>query len=88
MKEFVIYTGLRILLFVASVITVMLIWSLVIGSRDVPSLGVFVVGFALSGVLSYYLLNRQREAFARRVEERASRAVTAFEERNAREDRD
>ncbi|MCW2835658.1 MAG: hypothetical protein JWN68_3611 [Nocardioides sp.] len=88
MKEFAVYTGLRVLVFVASVITVMLIWSLIIGSRDVPRLPVFVVGFAISGVVSYFLLNRQRDAFARRVEERAARATAAFEQRNAREDRD
>ncbi len=88
MKEFAIYTGLRIMLFVASLLTVMLIWSLVTGSRELPVLWPVVIAFALSGVLSYFLLNRQRDAFARRVEERASRAASAFEERKTREDRD
>ena len=88
MREFAIYTGLRILLFVASLITVMLIWSLLSSSREVPGIWAVVVAFAISGVLSYFLLNRQRAAFARRVEERASRASAAFEARNAREDRD
>jgi len=37
-------------------------------------------------VASYYLLNRQRDALARRVEQRAARASAAFEERKARED--
>ncbi|WP_310526596.1 DUF4229 domain-containing protein [Nocardioides sp.] len=86
MKEFAIYTGLRVLLFVGSLITVMLIWSLVTGDRDVPALWPVVIAFAVSGVLSYFLLNRQRDAFARRVEERAARAASAFEERRARED--
>jgi phosphotransferase system glucose/maltose/N-acetylglucosamine-specific IIC component len=85
-KEFVVYTGLRILLFVASLITVMLVWSLLNGAREVPVLWAVVIAFAISGVLSYFLLNRQRDAFARRVEERASRASAAFEERKARED--
>ena len=88
MKEFAIYTGLRIMLFVASLLTVMLIWSLVTGSRELPVLWPVVIAFALSGVLSYFLLNRQRDAFASRVEERASRAASAFEERKTREDRD
>lgn len=87
MKEFAIYTGLRVLLFVASLITVMLIWSLFTEGR-VPALWSVVIAFAVSGVLSYYLLNKQRDAFARRVEERASRAASAFEERKAREDKD
>lgn len=45
-----------------------------------------MIAFAVSGVLSYFLLNRQRDAFARKVEERASRAASAFDERKARED--
>lgn len=87
MKEFAIYTGLRVLLFVASLITVMLIWSLFTEGR-VPALWSVVIAFAVSGVLSYFLLNKQRDAFARRVEQRASRAASAFEERKAREDKD
>ena len=87
MKEFVIYTGLRVLLFVASLITVMLVWSL-FTEGQVPALWSVVIAFAVSGVLSYFLLNRQRDAFARRVEERASRAASAFDERKAREDQD
>ncbi|PUA82686.1 DUF4229 domain-containing protein [Nocardioides currus] len=87
MKEFAVYTGLRILLFVASLITVMLIWSLFTDGR-VSAIWPVVIAFAVSGVLSYFLLNRQRDAFARKVEERASRAASAFEQRNAREDTD
>lgn len=86
MKEFVVYTGLRLLLFVASLITVMLVWSLIDNSREVPAIWAGVLALAISGVLSYFLLNRQRDALARRVEERASRASAAFEERKARED--
>lgn len=87
MKEFAIYTGLRIALFVASLITVMLVWSL-FTEGEVPAVWPVIIAFAISGVLSYFLLNRQRDAFARRVEERASRAASAFEERKAREDQD
>ena len=42
----------------------------------------------LSGIASYFILDRQREAFARRVENRAAKASAAFEERKAREDED
>ena len=87
MKEFAVYTGLRILLFVASLLTVTLVWSLFTDGR-VPALWPLVIAFAVSGVLSYFLLNRQRIAFARKVEERAARAASKFEERKAREDED
>jgi hypothetical protein len=85
-KEFVIYTALRILLFVASLAIVAGIWLLL--TDDAPLLWVLIVGFALSGVASYFLLNRQRAAFAGRVEERARRASASFEEMRAREDAD
>jgi ABC-type bacteriocin/lantibiotic exporter with double-glycine peptidase domain len=85
-KEFWIYTGLRIALFVASLGVVAGVWMLV--SDEVPVLWVVVVAFAISGVASYYLLDRQRQAFARRVEARAARAAQAFEASKAKEDRD
>ena len=51
--------------------------------------GRVVIAFALSGIGSYFLLNRPREAFAPRVEERAGAARRpAFEETPAREDAD
>ena len=81
-----VYTALRILLFVASAAIVAGIWLLV--RDEVPVLWVLVLGFALSGIASYFLLDRQRAAFARRVEARAQRASAAFEEMRAREDVD
>jgi hypothetical protein len=85
-KEFVVYTVLRILLFVASLAIVAGIWLLL--TDEVPLLWVLVLGFALSGIASYFLLNRQRAAFAGRVEERAQKATARFEEMRAREDAD
>jgi hypothetical protein len=87
-KEFLVYTGLRILLFIAMVALVVGVWSLLDGDGRINVLWPVVIAFALSGVASYFLLNRQRDAFARKVEERAARATAAFEERRAREDRD
>jgi uncharacterized membrane protein YfcA len=85
-KEFVVYTGLRILLFLATLGVVLGAWVLL---ADEANLFVAVViAFVLSGVGSYYLLERQRSAFATRVEARAERATAAFEERRAREDVD
>ena len=81
-----IYTALRILLFFASFGVVLGVWALV--ADAVPLLWVVVIAFVLSGVASYFLLNRPRAAFAARVEERAGRASAAYEERRAREDAD
>lgn len=85
-KEFVVYTALRILLFLASLAVVIGVWMLVAGR--VPVTWAVVIAFVVSGVASYFLLNRPRAAFARRVEERAERATAKFEEMKAREDRD
>jgi hypothetical protein len=85
-KEFVVYTLLRLLLFVASVAVVAGIWLAVADS--VPVMWVLVIALVVSGVASYFLLNRQRESFARRVDDRARRATAAFEAHKAREDAD
>ena len=96
MKEFVIYTGLRVLLFLACFGIVLGAWLLVTGS--VPLLWAVVLAFALSGVASYFLLNGPRGVasyclitgpgggFAGGVATRAARATAAFDERRARED--
>ena len=84
MREFLVYTGMRLVVFVASLLTVIGIWSLF--SDQVNGLIAVILALVVSGVASYFLLRTQREAFARRVEERASRASRAFEERKARED--
>jgi hypothetical protein len=47
-----------------------------------------VIAFALSGVASYFVLDRSREALARRVQARADRASAALEARRAKEDVD
>ena len=86
-KEFVIYTAMRIGLFVTSLVVVAGVWGLLSGG-EVPVLWAVVIAFALSGIASYYLLNRQRDAFARRVEERAGRVSRRYDEMKAREDAD
>ena len=87
MKEFVIYTALRVVLFLASFGVVVGIMALAFGGRY-NLFWAIIVAFLISGIASYYLLDRQREAFARRVETRAAKATAAFEERKAREDQD
>lgn len=86
-KEFWTYTLLRIALFIGSAGIVYGGWALV--SDTVPSMPlVVVIGFVVSGVGSYFLLNPQREAFARRVEERARRATARMEDLKSKEDAD
>lgn len=85
-KEFWIYTALRIGLFLATFATVVGVWMLV--SDRVPVLWALVLSFALSGVVSYFMLNRSREALARKVQERAERASAALEAQRSKEDAD
>ena len=86
MKEFVIYTGLRLLMFAATFGIIVGVW-LLVGDQANIFVAV-IVAFVVSGVGSYFLLNRPREALAQRVEVRAERATKAFEELKAREDAD
>jgi LPXTG-motif cell wall-anchored protein len=85
-KEFWIYTGLRILLLVASVAVVFGTWLAIAGSA--PIMWVLLIGLVLSGFGSYFLLRRQRVALAQHVDERARRATERFEEMRAKEDVD
>jgi UPF0716 family protein affecting phage T7 exclusion len=85
-KEFWTYTLLRIALFVASAAIVYGIWAIV--GDTVPLLWVIVIGFVASGMGSYFILAPQREAFARRVDDRARRASTRIEEMRSKEDSD
>ena len=87
MKEFVVYTVLRIVLFMASFGIVVGLMALAFDGRY-NLFWAIILAFLISGVASYFILNRQREAFARRVEARAAKASAVFEERKAREDRD
>ena len=86
MKEFVVYTAMRIGLFVASLLVVFGVWMLL--SDQVPVLWAVVIAFVMSGLASYVLLNRQREAFARRVERRAERMQERIEQMKSKEDVD
>ena len=85
-KEFWTYTLLRIALFFASAAVVYGIWSVV--GDTVPLVWVVVIGFLVSGIGSYFILGPQREAFARRVDDRARRATAKIEEMRSKEDAD
>lgn len=84
MKEFVVYTGLRLLLLAATFGIVFGLWAAVADSVNITY--ALAGAFILSGLGSFVLLNPQREAFAQRVDQRARRATAAFEERRSRED--
>lgn len=84
MKEFVVYTGLRLLLLAATFGIVIGVWLLFADRANL--LLAIVIAFVASGVGSYFLLDRQREALARHVQARAERASRAFEQMKAKED--
>ena len=83
-KEFVVYTGLRLLMFAATFGIVIGVWLAVADTANL--FACVAIAFVVSGIGSYFLLNSQREAFARRVEVRAERASKAFDQRRAKED--
>jgi hypothetical protein len=85
-KEFWIYTLLRVVLFLASLGIVIGVWFLVAG--EAPVLWAVVIAFLMSGIGSYFLLNHQREALARRVQTRAEAMSAKVEEMRAKEDSD
>jgi LPXTG-motif cell wall-anchored protein len=85
-KEFWVYTGLRLLLFAASTAVVFGIWLAVTGTVSI--MWALLIGLVLSGIGSYFLLGRQRVALAQHVDARARRATERFEELRAKEDVD
>ena len=86
MKAFWIYTVMRLSLFVGSFALIFGIWGLF--DNTVPWFGVFLTALLVSGVGSYFLLARQRQAFAVHVENRAAKATAKIEELRAKEDVD
>ena len=83
MKEFVVYTLARIGMFVASLLVFFGLFA-ALGIDSV--LWPLVLAALGAGVASYYLLRRQRERFAARVDARARAASRRFEQARAKED--
>ncbi len=86
MKDFVVYTLLRLGLF-------LLTWGAVTGAwlliTDKAALGLtFLIAFVLSGIGSYYVLATPRERLARHVEGRAERMTARMDEIRSKEDVD
>lgn len=85
MKEFAVYTLLRLVLFAGALGITVGIWALFTDGK-VPMIWAVVVAFLVSGVASLVWLNPQREKFAQVVQAKASRAAAKVEERKSRED--
>lgn len=82
MKDFALYTLMRFGVLVSTFIVVAAVWALV--TQDgFPWFPVLVVSAIVSMIISVPLLNKQRIAFATRVEARAN---AALEKARARED--
>lgn len=86
MKEFWIYNLLRLVMLASSLVIVIGVWALL--AEEVPLLWALILAFVISGVLSWFLLARQREELARVLEERSARASEKFEAYKARQDED
>lgn len=87
MKEFAVYTAMRLALFAGAFAIIYAIWSLV-SDDTANALVIFVLAFLISGLASYSLLHPQREALAQKVTERADRASAKLEEMRSKEDED
>lgn len=86
MKAFWIYTAMRLGLFAGSFAIIFGVWFLIADS--VPIFWAVLIAFVVSGVASFFILERQRRAFAVRVEGRAEQAAAKFDEQRSKEDRD
>lgn len=85
MKEFAVYTLLRVLLFLGALGITVGVWA-ALSDGSVQLIWAVVIAFLISGVGSLFLLNHQRERFARVVQAKAEKATSRFEEINSRED--
>ncbi|WP_310961407.1 DUF4229 domain-containing protein [Nocardioides terrisoli] len=88
MKDFLVYTALRILMFVVCYAVFAGLWTLIWGDSGAAYIWPFVAAAVVSSLLALKYLQGPRERFARRVEERAARATAKFEEMRSREDAD
>lgn len=88
MKEFTVYTLARLGLLAAALVVCVGAWLLAGLSSGTALIIPVIVAAVVSAVGSYYLLSSQREAFAAKVEHRASAAARRFEESRSKEDED
>jgi len=74
-KDFAVYTVMRVLLFVGAFALVAAVWALVTG-EGVPIAPALIVALLLSGVASFVLLDSPRAKLAHRIEQRFERMKT------------
>jgi hypothetical protein len=86
-KEFLVYTGLRLGMFVSAFVVVAGVWALV-SDEQFSLIWPLLIAMVVSAVGSAYLLKGPRERFAARIEARAERASAKFEEMRSKEDSD
>ncbi|HET7735638.1 MAG TPA: DUF4229 domain-containing protein [Nocardioidaceae bacterium] len=86
MKEFAVYTALRLGLLASTFLGVFGVWA--IFSDEVPVIWVLLIAAVLSSVLSIKFLAGPRDRLALKVEQRAQRASAKFEEMRSKEDQD
>lgn len=86
MKEFALYTALRLGLFASTFLGVFGVWS--VFTDEIPLFGVLLVAVLVSSVASVYFLKGPRNRLAAKIEARAHRASAKFEEMRSKEDVD
>jgi len=86
-KEFAIYTALRLAIFVACYAVLGWLYVLAFGKTG-ALVWPFLAAIVISSVLSLKFLAPQRERFAAVVQTRAERASSRFEEMRSKEDQD
>ena len=87
-KHFVVYTVLRLGLFLATFAVLSTLTVLILGPSAVVWFASLFAAAVISSLLSLRLLAGPRERFAESVEARAGRAKERFEEMRSREDAD
>lgn len=73
MREFLVYTALRLALLLGTFALVSGIWIGIAGEFN--WFWALIIAFLLSGIASYVLLNGPRQAFAAKVDQRAANAL-------------
>ncbi len=85
MKEVLIYSAARLGLFLACYAVMAGVWFLFNGSEGILFVPA-VAALVLSMLLSFRVLRKQRDQLASRVQVRAERASSKFDEMKSRED--
>jgi hypothetical protein len=86
-KEFAVYTALRLLMFVACYALFGWLYLIAVGKTG-ALVWPFLAAIVVSSLLSLKFLAPQRERFAAVVQARAERATARFEEIRSKEDQD